>query len=518
MEQKVRAALYARVSDEEQVDGYSIDAQKRAFHALIQGRGWVPGGEYVDEGRSARTDDMRKRPMFKKAIYEALAGKYDVLVVHKIDRFSRNLKVTVDYLEKLAKAGVGFVSIQQQMDYSRPEGKLMLVMMGALAEFYSDNLSEETKKGMSERKLQGLYCGSLPFGVMKGEDGVPVPDPATHAGLTIAFELAAEGKSDKEVAQVLNSKGYRTAGPMGNKLFSKHSVRGILANRFYAGYLPDGNGEWLPAKHAPLVDKMLWEKALATRERRCRFTNTSRTRQNNVSSLTGLARCWYCGGRVHNLYREKGEARFGCYNRTSGLGCQQKSARLSVYENQLIDYLETFHIPQDYQQRILEHHAKLQAAYDDTEGQRRSLEGQLKRTKELYEWGDYTRSEYQARKDLILRQLEQLEPQGGQPEHLDRFARFLSDVPAAWEAANQEQRNKLARTLFDQVWLKDKTVVAVKPRPELEPFFKLNHEDLMTENIEGGVLRSVELYHEHGLGVLVVATVIMASRYSLASI
>ncbi len=55
----------------------------------------------------------------------------------------------------------------------------------------------------------------------------------------------------------------------------------------------------------------------------------------------------------------------------------------------------------------------------------------------------------------------------------------------------QEQSNKLARTLFDQVWLKDKAVVAVKPRPELEPFFKLNHEDALTQNIEGGVLRRV---------------------------
>ena len=264
MEQKVKAALYARVSDEEQVDGYSIDAQKRAFHALAQGRGWSPYHEYVDEGRSARFDDIRKRPMFKEAIEDALAGKYDVLVVHKIDRFSRKLKVTLDCLEKLGKAGVGFVSIQQQMDYSRPEGKLMLVMLGALAEFYSDNLSEETKKGMRERKLQGLYCGLLPFGVMKGEDGVPVRDPATSPGLIEAFQLGADGKSDREIAQVLNTKGYRTAGPIGNKPFSKHSVRGILVNRFYLGYLPDGNGGWLTAKHAPFVDQELWEKAWAT--------------------------------------------------------------------------------------------------------------------------------------------------------------------------------------------------------------------------------------------------------------
>ena len=174
------------------------------------------------------------------------------------------------------------------------------------------------------------------------------------------------------------------------------------------------------------------------------------------------------------------------------MGCHQKSARLSVYEAQILTYMATFHIPEDYQQRILEDHGKLQAAYSDTEGQRRKLEVQLKRVKELYVWGDYIRSEYEARKDLILAQMEQLEPHGLEVQHLDKFAQFLGDVPAAWEAATQEQRNKLARTLFDQVWLKDKAVVAVKPRPELEPFFKLNYEEFTAENIEGGVSRNHE--------------------------
>ena len=200
MEHQVRAALYARVSTEEQVEGYSIDAPKRAFQTLIQGRDWSNHGEYLEEGKSAHSDDVGKRPMFKQAIDDGLAGKYDVLVVHKIDRFSRTLRDTLEYLEKLGKASVGFVSIQNEMDYSTPIGKLMLVMHSGLAEWYSDNLGEETKKGMAERKRQGLYCGPLPFGVMKGEDGVPIPDPTTHPGLALAFEMATEGKSDREVA------------------------------------------------------------------------------------------------------------------------------------------------------------------------------------------------------------------------------------------------------------------------------------------------------------------------------
>ena len=116
MVQGLRAAVYARVSSEEQVEGYSLDAQRRAFRTLVEGRGWTVFREYLEEGRSAHTDDIRKRPVFKQAIDDALAGRYDVLVVHKIDRFSRKLRVTLEYFEKLGKAGVGFVSIQNEID------------------------------------------------------------------------------------------------------------------------------------------------------------------------------------------------------------------------------------------------------------------------------------------------------------------------------------------------------------------------------------------------------------------
>jgi hypothetical protein len=57
------------------------------------------------------------------------------------------------------------------------------------------------------------------------------------------------------------------------------------------------------------------------------------------------------------------------------------------------------------------------------------------------------------------------------PQALERLASFLKDIPAAWEQATQEQRDKPAGCLFEAVWIKDKQIVAVKPQPELEPFF-----------------------------------------------
>ena len=485
MVQPMRAALYARVSTEDQVEGYSLDAQKRSFRTLVKGRGWTAHREYREEGKSAHTDDINKRPVFKEAMEDAMAGHNDVLVVHKIDRFSRKLRLALEYFEKLGKAGVGFVSIENQVDYSTPHGKFMLVMQGGLAELYSDNLSQEVKKGLAERKAQGFHLGPMPFGATAGEDGVAIPDPRNYAGLKLTFELAANGKSDADVAQALNTKGYRTVGTRGGQLFAKHSVSGILRNPFYLGYLPDGNRGQLRGKHKPFIDRSLWDAAQEKRKRHRTSTHSSRPKGKRTWSLTGLTRCWQCKGRIHTQYVYRGKPHMGCYNRQKGWGCPQKSANLSVYEEQILGYLHTFSIPEDYQQRILERHRDLEAAYDDAEQERARLDVRLNRLRELYEWGDYTKGEYETRRDETLRQLQSLAPKLQDIAHLDRLARFLDDVPAAWEAATQEQRNTLARTLFDEAWMKDQTVVAVKPQPELEPFFRLNYEEFLKENLEG---------------------------------
>jgi hypothetical protein len=79
------------------------------------------------------------------------------------------------------------------------------------------------------------------------------------------------------------------------------------------------------------------------------------------------------------------------------------------------------------------------------------------------------------------------------------MAQILSDVPTAWMSATQEQRNKLALCLFSEVWLKDKNVIAVKPLPQLEPFFHLNYEDFCKQNIEGSRSTRGGLYLKHGI-------------------
>ena len=153
----MRAGIYLRVSSEEQVEGFSLDAQRRALREFCDGKGWVVAEEYADEGRSARSDQLEKRPAFKRLMEDVEAGLLHVVVVHKLDRFARNIRVTFEQFEVLRRHDVAFVSLSEQMDFSSPIGKVILATLAAFAQYYSDNLSHETKKGKAERKAQGLY-------------------------------------------------------------------------------------------------------------------------------------------------------------------------------------------------------------------------------------------------------------------------------------------------------------------------------------------------------------------------
>jgi hypothetical protein len=89
-------------------EGYSLDAQVRAVRARCAERGWEVAGEpFVEDARSARYEDLNRRPTFKALLEAADARAFDVVLVHKLDRFARNLRVTLETLERLDHSRVG---------------------------------------------------------------------------------------------------------------------------------------------------------------------------------------------------------------------------------------------------------------------------------------------------------------------------------------------------------------------------------------------------------------------------
>jgi DNA invertase Pin-like site-specific DNA recombinase len=289
-----RPCALVRVSSEEQVDQFSLPMQVHKVDEYCRQQLGVELPEsaiFREEGVSGRPGTLKKRPGLSAAIDACLAGRYTHLIVHKLDRLGRNVGLVSSVLERLDQHGIVFVSVQDRVDASTAAGRLYIAIFIAIAQWYSDNLSEETRKGKEGRRRAGLYNGILPFGATRGEgpQAAPLPDLrqldligsdgiarrlTNHAGLLQAFTWCGQGYSAREIAIKLNELGYRTHGTWGINPFTKDTVQHLLGNRFYLGELPDGNGGWVPGKHGALIPEELWEQAQRARARQRRNPQT----------------------------------------------------------------------------------------------------------------------------------------------------------------------------------------------------------------------------------------------------
>jgi len=473
----MKAALYARVSSEEQIEGYSLDAQIRAFRAFVQERGWIIYREYIDKGVSAHTDDVSKRPLFREAVGDALNQKYDVLIVHKLDRFARNVRITLEYLEKLEKAGCSFVSLNEQLDFSTPIGKVMLANLAAFGQYYSDNLSAEVKKGLAERAMQGLWVGPVPFGYSAGDDGLLVTVPGEADLVVRCYELYASGcHTGRTIATWLNQTEFRPRARRRNQgerqyLWTTNNVRDMLKNAFYLGYVKY-KGELIPGKHPAIVSQELFKRVQQIRKEHYCGPSTFTPRYRTYL-LKGLLRCVHCGEKVwaqhingYDYYREQNSAR--------GVPCPNPTSyhRTEVFDSQVCQLMEQLTLPTSWRELVLEFfNSSKEREEDDKERYR--LEEKLRRVKLQFREGDIDPREYQQEMELTRSSLAKIHvPEDNQ---LLELGDHVEGLVAAWEHATKEERHDLLKMMLDGVYvdMTEATVVAVQPKPPFLPLFNL---------------------------------------------
>ena len=154
---QLRAVAYARFSSDMQREE-SIDAQLRAIEDYCKRNNILLVSEYIDRAKSATTDN---RPEFLKMIKEAGQGNFDIIVVHKLDRFARNRYDSAHYKHQLKRYGVALRSVVENLDGS-PESIIMESVLEGMAEYYSKNLAREVMKGMKENALNCVHTGGTP--------------------------------------------------------------------------------------------------------------------------------------------------------------------------------------------------------------------------------------------------------------------------------------------------------------------------------------------------------------------
>lgn len=481
----MRAGLYARVSTKDQVDdGFSIPAQLRALRAYAESQGWEVTAEYVDEGLSAAKESASARPQFRRLLDDVDARRIDVVIVHKLDRFSRNLVVTMQSLARLQSAGAGFASLSEHIDMTTPSGRLMLGVFALFAQFYSDNLATEVSKGRAERAAQGLWNGDLPFGyISTGDPKVPPAIvPAEAALVERAFRMYAGGTlSAHDIAGWLNDQGARPRSKRGLTRFTKATVMDMLTNSFYAGMV-HYRGEELAGRHMPIVAPALFDEVRRVRVSRRKITPALKAHPGRTYYLQGIGRCASCGRNLICGFAN-GSRRYRDTSRDKHVEChvQRASMGADAVEGQLAALFRRMVLPDNWRERLA---AKLASQADDGSGaRRRAIKARLDRLAELYADGDLTRLRYESERATLRSELESLtaqamaSPENDATEQLERYG-------AAWDAMEEHERAEIVRAVFEEVYvdLDAGRVAVLKPRPVFLPLMRV----LWDENVIHG--------------------------------
>ncbi len=152
---QLRVALYARVSTVNH--GQDSGLQLEELRQVAAQRGWIVAKEYVDNGVSG---SKTSRPALDQMLADAQAGRFDVLVVWKLDRLAQSLQTLLGLLDQLAGWGVGFASLRDAgIDTTTPTGRLLLQLLGAFAEFERALIQERVVAGVRRAKAAGKHCG-----------------------------------------------------------------------------------------------------------------------------------------------------------------------------------------------------------------------------------------------------------------------------------------------------------------------------------------------------------------------
>jgi hypothetical protein len=334
-----------------------------------------------------------------------------------------------------------------------------------VARNYSQNLGEETIKGMSEKARSGMYPSCAPIGY-KNADGpvgkrVIVPDPHTAPTVSRIFELFATGDySLKQLAAKLRTEGLR----LRSAHIHKSALQQILRRRLYSGDF-DFSGETYHGTYEPLVSKETWERVQSILND---HGKTNRHRIRRDFAFSGLVRCGHCGCM---LVGEVKKGRYVYYHCTGHRGkCPEPYTRQEtlveqfarnladlVIPSEVSEWLQATYVESDLTERAARERAIQQhkAQYERLEARMETLytdrlDGRI--TPSFY---DAKAGEFRTQQQALLRKIEQIQSSTPAPvEEALNLMQLTSKAATLFRRQNGHEQRRLLRNLVrTAAWL-----------------------------------------------------------------
>lgn len=286
----IKAGLYARVSTDIQVEGYSIDSQKELLINFAKVKEYDEYEFYIDGGYSGK--DL-ERPEIQRLIQDVKNNKLDCVMVFKLDRISRCQRDTLFLIEEVFnKYNVGFVSIRENFDTTSPFGKAMIGVLSVFAQLERETILERTRLGIEKRAEAGLWRGGgkIPYAYDYDKDkGTLIPNEERVEVLDKMISMYLSGKSFIKIGNVVG---------MDESLVEKRILS--ITNTGVVPY----KDKVFDGLHDAVVSDETYQKILETNKLR------SKARTERHYLLSGKIFCGHCGAKYR--YQKWGK-RLICY-------------------------------------------------------------------------------------------------------------------------------------------------------------------------------------------------------------
>lgn len=350
----IKAVAYCRFSSDLQREE-SIDAQLAAIRAYAAQNNMTIVREYIDKAKSATTD---QRPGFQRMIKDSANGEFQVIIVHKLDRFSRNKYDSAVYKRRLKQNKVGLHSVTEHLDGS-PESVILESLLEGMAQYYSMNLAREVSKGHLENAKKGKSTGGLaPFGFRHDPETKMLVLHETEAeGVRLVFDMVLNGHSYHDIIRALNERGFKTRG---GRQFGINSLYSLLRQEKYRGCYTynkfaakDERGKRNGHKYKSNDDVLRVEGGcprIISDEDFFAVQRKMDTRQQPKGNavyrekylLTGKIFCGLCGGAYVGSRRKRGDKTYWVYyscnqrNNSKGERCKNKEISRDYIEGVIL--------------------------------------------------------------------------------------------------------------------------------------------------------------------------------------
>jgi site-specific DNA recombinase len=344
-----KVIIYARVSSKDQeVEGYSIPAQLKGLHEYASKNNYQIVKEFTDIETAKKAGRTQFGNMLN-FLKENSSIKH--ILVEKTDRLLRNISDYALLDGLITDSNITIHLVKENVTLSkdsRSNEKFIFGIKALMSKNYIDNLSEEVRKGMTEKAAQGEYPSGAPYGYVNmkdnGRNTIKI-DPQTAPFVKKMFELYATGSYS-----LLSLRKKMTADGMvykNGKNFYTSKVETILNNEFYIGVFHWKGKRYDNATHEPLISRELFNRVQTV----MRNPRKSKSKKG-LFPYSNLLSCGVCNcALTAEIQKEK-----YIYYRCTGYkgNCKQPYLKQEVLEQKFESLLDAIHITDEIQEIILQ--------------------------------------------------------------------------------------------------------------------------------------------------------------------